>query len=165
MRRLIVLFLLVNFIISCSSDRTPGGIMKQKQMTDLLVDIHLADGYLMQLNTDSANKVAPSLYGTVFKKHGTDSLRFVNSLKYYSEKPDILDTIYKQVSSRIDKMQSEEQKREEEKRRKEAAIIARKDSIERVRKADSLKKAIGIDTAGRTRRPLLRPFIRDMRLK
>ena len=78
----------------------PKGIIKPHEMTQLMVDVHIADGSLSTIDlpvNDSLYKYGFNRFVLIFKKHHTDSVQFKNSLKYYTVHPDKLEAIYTDV--------------------------------------------------------------------
>ena len=83
---------------ACSN--TPKGIIKPHEMTQLMVDVHIADGSLSTIDMptgDTLYKYGFNRFVLVFKKHHTDSVQFKNSLKYYTMNPDKLEAVYADV--------------------------------------------------------------------
>lgn len=140
MRRLLVLFFLLIFFGACNFGRKPKGVIAENEMVDVLIDMHLADGYTSTV-FDTTQIV--QLYKTVYKNHGIDSLTFRKSLQYYAKEPQELQKIYDKVTAKLQQLQKVEQKKaekklkEQQKREKKTA-----DSLKRVQKlfADSLKR-------------------------
>lgn len=96
-------FLVLIFLVACKGTNTPDGIIKKEQMTNLLTEIHIVDGSLynvMQM-PDTLYKYGTGKYLAVFKKYHTDSVQFRKSFKYYSSNPDILQSIYEQITKNI----------------------------------------------------------------
>ena len=155
MKRLIPAFLILIFWAGCSSDNPPKGILSKADMTELITDMQLIDGYIANLPQDSANRVGAGLYLSAFKKYNTDSARFSKSLKYYSLKPKKLSEIYTDVKTNLDTLEKVEQ------RRLNAETVEAEKEISRAEKErqDSIKKAtrkLKGDSIGRKRpiRPL-----------
>ena len=96
-------FSVLIFLIACKGSKSPGDIINQERMTGLLTEIHIADGSMyntMQL-PDTLYKYGTSKYLVIFKKYQTDSVEFRRSFKYYSAHPDILATIYEQITTNL----------------------------------------------------------------
>lgn len=112
MRSLLILFFLFVFFSSCGDDTTQGVIPKGA-MVSLLTDLHLADGITSTYYGDSASQKVAIVYKAIYKKYGTDSVAVRKSLSYYTERPEELELMYKQVEVNLLKLQKEEQAREE----------------------------------------------------
>jgi hypothetical protein len=110
MMRLIPVFFLVIFLGSCSKERkTPDDILPKQAMTDLLVDIHIADGYAASAPPDSVKKYATVYYHSIFKKHRTDYKGLRRNLDYYMRRPDLYKEIYDSVKVRLEKLEARQQ--------------------------------------------------------
>ncbi len=120
MKKVIVIFVLSIFLVSCKTERekihetqSPSKPeISEKQMVELLIDIHIADAYLGNFQKDftkqcqtklhiSKNDAFKSLYGSLFRKHGVSQKEFYQALRYYSFHQDELISIYERV---IDKL-------------------------------------------------------------
>ena len=99
MRKHIFLFFwALIFLYACNN--TPKGILDPHDMTQLMVDVHIADGSLSTIDMptgDSLYKYGFNRFIMVFKKHHTDSVQFKNSLKYYTLHSDKLELVYADV--------------------------------------------------------------------
>lgn len=93
-------FSVLLFFAACKSDKTPSGIMEPEQMTSLLTQLHIVDGSLYNVTQipDSLYKYGTAKYLDVFKKFHTDSVQFKKSYKYYTSHPELLETIYEQIT-------------------------------------------------------------------
>jgi hypothetical protein len=106
MKRLLLLSAVLIFMFSCSDSQPPKGVLPAEKLAAVLKDIHLTEAYLNMLpNEDSVKKVAPAYYAQLFKKHETDFKQFERSLKYYTQKPLLLDSIYSQINTDLKKDQ------------------------------------------------------------
>jgi len=101
MRRVFIGLSLLIFLFSCNG-RQPGGILSKEKMAALMVDIHLVDGYLTTIHTDSAIKYIDSYYEGVYQNHGVDSALFMKNLTYYAQHPQDFDKIYTLVNEQMD---------------------------------------------------------------
>ncbi len=121
MQKYIALFFSVSVcLFACNGNRPSGDILNPQRMTALLTDVHIVDGHMYSMiqNPDTLYKYGTGRYVALFKKHGTDSSQFINSLKYYASKPTQLLPIYDQVlanlkqkSDSLNKLQAAENKR------------------------------------------------------
>lgn len=104
MKRLIGLLSLLIFLISCADTSRPKGVLDETHMKAVLKEMHLTDAYLNTIaDTDSIAKIAPAYYQTIFKNHQTNFKGFEQSLRYYSEKPELLDSFYSQITAELQK--------------------------------------------------------------
>ena len=103
MRKYIILFFLViPFLFSCG-DSQPEGFIPKDKMTNLLTEVHIADGSVMNISQapDTLYKYTLSGYLALFKKYGVDTGDFRKSYKYYAGKPGEMGDIYDQVLKNI----------------------------------------------------------------
>lgn len=98
MKQLLRLIPVLILIFSCGSPK-PEGVLNEQEMKSVLKDMHLANAYLNTLSPDSMGKIAPTYYRQIFKNHKTDYKTFEKSLKYYSEKPILLDSMYSKIAA------------------------------------------------------------------
>lgn len=101
MRKYIVLFFSsLIFMCSCKYGRTPAGILKPDDMVKVLVEVHLVDASIVNINypqQDSMYFYSISRYLQTFKRMRTDSAQFKRSLKFYAQRPEQLQDIYTDV--------------------------------------------------------------------
>jgi hypothetical protein len=101
---IILFFLVLTLLCSCSGDDSaPDGILKKSEMVNVLVDVHIVDGGLLNVSQepDTLYKYGYPRYSAVFKKYNTDSAEFKRSFKYYSLKPSVFGDIYDKVLKRL----------------------------------------------------------------
>lgn len=98
-----LLFLIVPFLFGCEQKNTPKDIIDQKKMILIMADLHTMDGYMSTiLYNDTTRKNNRNLYATIYKTHNTTPALYEKSLKYYSMKPALLDTMYNSVQAILD---------------------------------------------------------------
>ena len=82
-RHILPSLLVVLSLLSC--DRTPRGVMSVREMSDLIVDLQIADAYIdghtADYPDDSTRQVMKQ---SIFKKHGITSQDYDSSLVWYS---------------------------------------------------------------------------------
>lgn len=133
MKRFLGIFLVIIFFVACGENR-PQGIFKEKEMTDILFDIHVADSYISNLPPDSSNKEKVNYYLSIYQKYNTDSAQIRKNLEYYSEHPQELEDIYAEISKRL---RTTEESLGTIAAEKQAAAFE-SDSVKRQRTLDSL---------------------------
>jgi len=169
MKSLLSLFFMMIFFIACDSGKPPKGTIGEKEMIDVLTDVHLVDGYASAMYADSARNAVAAMYMAVYKKHNTDSLGIRKSLEYYSHNPANLKTMYESVNDKLKALEKIEtdievanQKKEQDRFLRDQKILelknkAKRDSI----RNDSLNKQyIKIDTFKVV--PLKRLYLQDV---
>lgn len=101
------LFLLLSLAFACQQNKAPKGIIEKDKMQNLMLDMQLTDAYLNQVyNQDTMKMQAHSRYLYVFKKHKTDSAKYVRSLEYYSKDPKVLSAMYTAISDSLTRLQT-----------------------------------------------------------
>ncbi|RYY06831.1 MAG: DUF4296 domain-containing protein [Sphingobacteriaceae bacterium] len=143
-------FLLL-FLIACNQDPQPENLIDEDRFTAIMVDVHLADGYLNSKSQmpDTLNYRGNGLYNEIFKKYQVDSVAFKKSYQYYAVHLEQMGRIYKTLLERITAKNDSITKKlaaEEMQRSRRTADSARKaykvDSAKRSVKQDSIKKNI-----------------------
>ena len=101
---IILFFSVLTLLCSCSGDDSaPDGILKKSEMVNVLTDVHIVDGGLINISQepDTLYKYGYLKYLAVFKKYNTDSAEFRRSFKYYSLKPSVFSDIYDKVLKKL----------------------------------------------------------------
>lgn len=80
---ILLLLAIVTAFISC--DRTPGGVMSVNKMSDLIVDLQLADAYIeTHINDFQDDSSKMVIKQSVFKKHGISQQDYDSSMVWYA---------------------------------------------------------------------------------
>lgn len=98
-----VLFILcITFWVACS--RTPNGVIKEKKMRNVLVDIHLAEA-LINMNPQDYNSLEDkkAVYQAVFDKYDIKEAEYDSSLVWYGKNLDLYMRIYNLALSDVKK--------------------------------------------------------------
>jgi hypothetical protein len=107
MRKFLVILTAI-LVLGCSSNNAPKGILTEKEITPILVDIHLAGGIysLRYLTKDQATRLnyQEDLYLSVLKKYNLDRKVFEASVFYYGKHPNDYKPIYDEVLNRLNEM-------------------------------------------------------------
>lgn len=111
-------------------------MVAQDKMTDILFDVHVADGMLSMMPVDSARMEIQALYDAIFERHGIDSTVLRTNLEFYATKPQVMTTIYTQLETRMDAAVNAEQDGINEHYRLERLA----DSIRTARITDSVQR-------------------------
>lgn len=135
MQRLINGILVLIFFTGCG-EQPPRGVIPEKKMVAVLMDVHLADAYSSSVPADSIKVIQNSLYEGLYHKYGTDSAGLRASLEYYASRPQIMDAFYSKVNEELQKLVNREQDIENEKMRQEQI----RDSIRTAIETDSLRR-------------------------
>ncbi len=102
MRKYIILFFSGSLLLF-ACHKSAHGVIKPDVMINLLTDIHLADGEMMDIPQipDSMYKYGMGKYMQVFKKYQVDTADFRTSYKYYTMHPDDMVSIYDAVLKKL----------------------------------------------------------------
>lgn len=103
MSRFIITILICAVLFGCKSG-IPKEIIQPAAMEQVLFDIHIVDGYTAVYSaatSDSLKKVITPYYKGVYKKHHIDSAIYRKSLEYYYEHPEVLKSIYDNVTKKL----------------------------------------------------------------
>jgi len=106
MKRLFFVIAALFFLVVACSKSKPKGILSDREMSDLMIEVYILDSYLNNLPIDSGRKVMPVLYQQLFDKFKMDSTTFVKNLDYYYGNPVELEKVnnkVKDVVSRYEK--------------------------------------------------------------
>ncbi|WP_164849877.1 DUF4296 domain-containing protein [Mucilaginibacter limnophilus] len=145
-------------LCSCNDDR-PKGILDEKQMANVLADVHITNGTMLAVSgaPDTLYKYGTGRYQNVFKNHHTDSAQFTKSLKYYASKPEELLAVYDEVLKKLQTKSDSLNKVFQKETAANAKKQLTKPTVVRYRQADTIKN--------RLRGKLKRPFPRSKNLK
>jgi len=96
----ILFFSVLLFLAACTKNKTPDGIIKPEQMTNLLTQVHIIDGglYNVTQTPDSLYKYGTARYKDLFKRFHTNADQFIKSYKFYTAHPEMLETIYEKIT-------------------------------------------------------------------
>lgn len=95
------LFLLLVISFSCS--RTPKGVIPEKRMKHIIVDMKMAEAMVdfnSEVYNDSISRL--NLYQSVFKKHGITQAQYDSSLFWYGRNLNIYMEVFDQALKEID---------------------------------------------------------------
>lgn len=98
---LFVVFVFV--LVSCSHEEGSRPEIKKDKLVDVLVDVHLTDGYLSYSGSriDRNRDRIEGAYSYVFRKHDITPLQFGNTMKYYSHHIDEYEQLYNKVIEKL----------------------------------------------------------------
>ncbi len=110
--RYFLLILLAVASFSCKEKKgfpKPDKLVNEKQMVDMLYDMHLHEAYANQyrFEKEMAKFESKDLYYSVLEKHGVADSVFAESVVYYSSLPKVYERIYQQVVDRLNMLQEE----------------------------------------------------------
>ncbi|MEI6765023.1 MAG: DUF4296 domain-containing protein [Bacteroidota bacterium] len=110
--RLSILLLAFMLLASCGHKEVviaPANILTQEQMASVLVDFHLAEAAIIEVqrNKRDVNYYTGHYYTSVLKKHNITRKKFSDSVHFYSRHIDELKFIYEEVLTQLSTKQSE----------------------------------------------------------
>ena len=93
----------------------PRGVLSNKEMRDVLYDLHRVDGALQVAGYNYGhNQELAAYYKTVLDEHGVTQAEFDSSLVWFTDNPQIFNKIYPKVIARLQSdVDYQEQLREE----------------------------------------------------
>jgi hypothetical protein len=96
-------FSLLLSLYACGGKNIPDGVIKPARMASLLTEVHIADGAMYNVIQlpDSLYKYGTDKYIKLFKSFHTDSVQFKKSMQYYCGNPELLLSIYEQVTTNL----------------------------------------------------------------
>lgn len=94
-----IILVILAFASCIGEETTPKDVLEEDRMTGLLVELHMVDGdlYNVQQAPDTIYKYTMGRYTTTFKKFRTDSNQFNKSFSWYTHHPVKLDEMYDNV--------------------------------------------------------------------
>lgn len=106
----ILYFASLPFFSSCSL--RPDSVLSNRQMTEVLVDIHTAEGVLQVAgyNYGHDNEVK-AFYATILDRHGITQAQFDSSIVWYTDHPQYFQRVYPKVLKQLQQQHDDETKR------------------------------------------------------
>jgi len=80
----------------CSSKSKPQGLIPEDKMVEILIDIHLTEGFVQSLPIpyDSSKRLYPILEKEIFEKHAVPDSVYISSLQYYLKDAIFMERVY-----------------------------------------------------------------------
>ncbi len=96
-------------LLSCSHEDGERPEIKKDILVDMLVDIHITDGYLSYTGSriDRDRESIEGAYNFVFQKYNITHKQFDNTMMYYSRHIDEYEKIYNKVIEILTKYETE----------------------------------------------------------
>lgn len=114
----LILIIAVFAFTACENEiiPKPEHLIKEKQMINMLVDVHLADATYNHFRYDSTmlNNTSENFYYSVLDKYEVPDSVFEKSLVYYASYPKDFEKMYRKVMSRLSELEQERSGRKEE---------------------------------------------------
>ncbi len=100
-----ILAILFSAFISCDNEviKKPDHLVKEKQMIDMLADIHLAEATYNRMRYDSIvrNSSSVNFYYSVLDKYNVPDSVFEKSFVYYASNPKNFEKMYREVMNKL----------------------------------------------------------------
>jgi hypothetical protein len=106
LRRLIPFFFVTLFISSCNKPKTiiPAGILTEKEMVPVLVDIHVAQAAASIYNaTDTSMYNMNEMIPYILSIHHIEKAAYDSSIGYYTRHPELMQQMYEEVINELSK--------------------------------------------------------------
>ena len=115
---LFIALLLIFAFTSCDKPPfpKPKKLIKEKQMINMLVDIHMAESTFNQMRNDSLVKKSSSVdfYYSILAKYQVPDSVFERSLVYYASSPRHFEEMYRKVMNKLSETEQQYSGRKEE---------------------------------------------------
>ncbi len=98
-----VVLLAAAFIVSCS--KTPEGVLSEKKMKDVMVDMQLAESMIINSKKYGSDAEKDALYQSVFRKHNIREADYDSSLVWYGHHLEVYMQVYDLVLAEINERQ------------------------------------------------------------
>ncbi|MCC8174473.1 MAG: DUF4296 domain-containing protein [Odoribacter sp.] len=100
--KILMIGMLICMLWECARNEQ---VMRQKEFTSLLIDMHVTDGILSVYGeyTPDRDKKVYSYYNELFDKYGIDRAIFDSTMHYYNSKPEVFNKIYEVVVDSLNK--------------------------------------------------------------
>lgn len=103
MRKHIELILLVLLMLLGACSRRPSGVLSVRKMTNLLVELHMAEGTIQTANYAYGHDLEQqACYRSVLEKYGVTQAQFDSSLVWYTDHPLQFNRVYPKVLERLE---------------------------------------------------------------
>jgi peptide subunit release factor RF-3 len=100
-----ILALLIPVFIACEKSvfKKPKNLVNEKQMIDMLADIHLAEATFNHMRYDSIvrNSSSANFYYSVLAKYEVADSVFEKSFVYYASNPRNFEKMYREVMNKL----------------------------------------------------------------
>ncbi len=119
MKKLLFILLLTVFAFIACDDSVvpkPENLVKEKQMIEMLVDIHMAEATFSKFRHDSImkNNSSANFYYSVLDKHQVPDSVFEKSFVYYASVPKDFEKMYRKVMNQLNEIEQEYSGRKED---------------------------------------------------
>lgn len=114
----ILLIALAIILVACDKPIVPKPkeLIKEKEMVNMLVDVHLAEATFNKFRYDSImrDNSAANFYASVLEKYEVPDTLFEQSYVYYASMPKKFEKMYREVMNKLSEMEQESSGRKEQ---------------------------------------------------
>ncbi len=107
----VILVLFLSILVSCNREviKKPDHLVKEKEMINMLVDIHLAEATFNRMRNDTIVKKSSSVdfYYSVLAKYNVADSVFERSFIYYASNPKNFEKMYREVMNKLSEIEQE----------------------------------------------------------
>jgi hypothetical protein len=112
MKKLLTILTILYFAsVSCDKEpiEKPKNLIKEKQMIDMLVDMHIAEATYHRMLNDSLfkDKTSANFYYSILDKYQVPDSVFEKSFVFYASNPKNFERMYQDVMNKLSKMEQE----------------------------------------------------------
>jgi len=112
-RNIIISIVIIWVFAACSKEvyEKPKGLIKEKKMIDMLVDVHLAEATYHNQTYRSASErrlSSTDFYYSVLHKYNVPDSIFERSFVYYASKPKVFERMYRDVTNKLTEIENEQ---------------------------------------------------------
>ena len=104
-KALYISIIFLYFFISCDNKviEKPNPLVKEKQMIEMLFDLHMAEATFNRMRYDSAlrNNSSANFYYSILEKYEVPDSVFEKSFIYYASEPKKFEKMYREVMNRL----------------------------------------------------------------
>ena len=102
MKYILVLVFIISIGCSQRGETIPGNVINKEEMTGLLTELHVAQSSLNDRTGKSKSEMTnDDCLEIVLEKHSIKREKFLRSLKFYTENPELLNEMYDSVIVRL----------------------------------------------------------------
>lgn len=111
---LLVIIPFLLFVAACNKSTKPEGILEKDKLSEILVDVHMAEASIQLFNSAQRDSIARGYYSHIFRIHKIEEAEFYTSMEYYSMNSKTMADIYEKTeeilkSKSVNKGKSKEQ--------------------------------------------------------
>lgn len=107
MKYVLIVLIAAGIYTGCSSGSKPEGLVSEDKMVEILIDIHLTEGFVQALPIpyDSSKKLYPILEQQIFEKHDVPDSVYIKSLQYHLKDAKFMERIYERAIDSLSLME------------------------------------------------------------